>query len=195
VATPQGGTAGVDAVGIVLVLLVPSLLVGMSEEVAVRGFVFQAGGRTLGGWGAIALTAAWFMFLHLLNPGDKTAVVFANLLIVSVLLAFVTLGDRGLWLAIGIHTGWNWCQGNIFGITVSGLAKDNSLFVLGPTDSSAILTGGDYGLEGSIAATVVLGLAAAAAFLWMRPRLGHVELRPVEPPEQVDDGNTPAVGA
>jgi len=61
---------------------------------------------------------------------------------------------RSLWLPIGIHTGWNFAEGNLFGAMVSGTRPSHSLIhstLTGPV----LLTGGDFGPEASVVSIVV----------------------------------------
>jgi hypothetical protein len=66
---------------------------------------------------------------------------------------------------------WNWVQGSIFGIEVSGLKNIASATLLKEVDRGpAWLTGENYGIEGSIACTIVIITAIAAIyFLPLQP--------------------------
>ena len=69
-----------------------------------------------------------------------------------------------LWLPIGIHWAWNFTQGNVFGFSVSGTGKRESILnsmVNGPD----LVTGGDFGPEASVVA-VALGTLISAIFIW-----------------------------
>ncbi|MEI8080306.1 MAG: CPBP family intramembrane glutamate endopeptidase, partial [Actinomycetes bacterium] len=69
----------------------------------------------------------------------------------------------------GIHAGWNYFQGNIFGLPVSGIPEASSLFAFGPASGSTdLVTGGSFGVEASIVGTSVLLVAAIIAFLYYR---------------------------
>jgi hypothetical protein len=70
---------------------------------------------------------------------------------------------RRLWLAIGIHFAWNFTQGGIFGVAVSGIQANGLLqaTLSGPE----LLSGGAFGAEASIIAVIVC-LAAGACFMW-----------------------------
>lgn len=74
-----------------------------------------------------------------------------------------------MWLVGGIHAGWNYFQGNIFGLPVSGHSESTSLFTIGPArHSTAALSGGTFGLEASLLGTVVLAAATVVAFVLFR---------------------------
>ncbi|WP_158597293.1 type II CAAX prenyl endopeptidase Rce1 family protein [Microbacterium telephonicum] len=84
--------------------------------------------------------------------------------------SFVALRVGSLWLVIGIHAGWNFAMGNVYGIAVSGLpAKSTSFVFLEPAAGAPDwLTGGEFGTEGSLAADITLLAAAVIAFLVFR---------------------------
>ena len=62
-----------------------------------------------------------------------------------------------MWFPIALHFSWNFFQGPIFGFEVSGIEL-NSLIVQEITGSD-LLTGGDFGLEGSALLSVLLLLS------------------------------------
>jgi hypothetical protein len=72
---------------------------------------------------------------------------------------------RSLWLPLGIHAAWNFAQGEIFDIPVSGVPVHGLL--IARLDGPPLLTGNGFGLEASIIAIVIatlfgLGLLAIA---------------------------------
>jgi uncharacterized protein len=80
---------------------------------------------------------------------------------------------RSLWLAVGIHWGWNFVQGPVFGAAVSG-GESEGLFkpvISGPEWA----TGGAFGPEGGLLA-LVLCTAAGVVMLVMAHRRGRVVL-------------------
>ena len=114
---------------------------------------------------AVIATSVIFSVLHV----GSSPLVLLNIALYAVFASFVALGQGSLWLICGIHAGWNYFQGNIFGVPVSGHAEANSLFALraraGPSD---LLTGGDFGVEASLVGTAVLLVALMVA--WARYR-------------------------
>jgi hypothetical protein len=71
---------------------------------------------------------------------------------------------RRLWVCIGTHIGWNYCLSQVFSSTVSGHAATDGL-LHGQLVGNAMLTGGAFGVEGSL---IALLLIAAAAAFWLR---------------------------
>ena len=90
-----------------------------------------------------------------------------------------------LWLAVGMHTGWNFFLGTVFGFPVSGIVE-RSVF-LTESDGPALLTGGDFGPEGGLLAAVVLLLGTAALYL---PAC-RLRLRPTPSPSTEEESEEP----
>lgn len=121
------------------------------EELLFRGYLFQklrvSHRRT-----SILLTSAVFALLHAANVGI-TPLAMTNLFLGGVLLALAYEWRKNLWMPVGLHFGWNLMSGPVLGYPVSGYAAEGSIFrttVVGPE----ILTGGRFGLEGSVSITV-----------------------------------------
>lgn len=121
------------------------------EELIFRGLMFQAidkwGGKPL----ALAVTSLFFGVAHLGNTGATLWSAFAIFLEAGVLLGAAFLWRRNLWFAMGLHFAWNGIEG-LLGIPVSGHAAAG-LFTV-KVHGAALLTGGDFGLEGSIVPVV-----------------------------------------
>ena len=141
------------------------------EELIVRGILFRNLEDMLGSWLALAITAALFGLAHLANPNATLTGAVAIALEAGVLLGAAYMATHRLWLAIGIHFAWNFVQGGIFGVAVSGVASNGVL--RGELHGPALLTGGAFGVEGSLVAVVVC-LAAAAPLLAVARRRGNV---------------------
>ena len=141
--------------------LVVAFLAAVFEELLLRAVLFriveQACGTTL----ALLVSAIVFGVLHGANPGATLFSDAAIAIEAGLLLAMAYALTRNLWLAIGIHAGWNFTEGNLFGAQISGMAGSSSL-LHGTLTGPALLTGGRFGPEASIVAIGVCGLAAVA---------------------------------
>lgn len=156
------GTAALLPIAILLFVF---FVQASTEEAMTRGYMLQIGGRDINGWAAILGASIIFTAIH---PGI-TPVAGLNIALYAVFASFVALGQGSLWLIAGIHIGWNYFQGNIFGIPVSGNPTASSLFDFGPTQgSNDLVTGGTFGLEASLIGTLILVIALAVAFLSYR---------------------------
>jgi uncharacterized protein len=147
------------------------VLAAVLEETVMRGVVFRILEQWLGSWIALAISAALFGLLHLLNPGVTLLNAGAVMLEAGVLLAAAYMLTRRLWLCIGIHFAWNFTQGGVFSAAVSGGATTGLLQskLVGPV----WLTGGAFGAEASVIAVLVC-LAAGGVLLFAARRRGHV---------------------
>jgi len=153
--------------------LLTSLLAAILEEIVFRGYLFRLSAKLLGMWGALALTSALFGAAHLSNHGATVGSSVAIALEAGVLLGAAYALTQRLWLPIGLHLGWNFAEGSIFGMSVSGHSTKGSL-LFGTLRGRDLLTGGQFGPEASIVA-VLICLAAAVFLLWRMIRLGRVE--------------------
>ncbi|MFN8156359.1 MAG: type II CAAX endopeptidase family protein [Candidatus Nanopelagicales bacterium] len=162
-ATGQLGTGlsvhanvGADSLVFILLLLLVFFVQASTEEAVTRGYMLQIGGRDINGWVAILGSSVIFAVIH---PG-LSPIALLNIVLYAVFACFVALGQGSLWLIAGIHIGWNYFQGNIYGIPVSGNAHANSLFAFGPTSgSNELLNGGSFGLEASLIGSAILVVA------------------------------------
>jgi CAAX protease family protein len=131
--------------------------------VVMRGVVFRILEQSVGSWIALAISAAIFGLLHLLNPGATLLNAGSVMVEAGVMLAAAYMVTRRLWLCIGIHIAWNFTEGGIFSTAVSGGDAKGLLQakLLGPD----WLTGGAFGVEGSVVALAicaVVGILLAA---------------------------------
>lgn len=130
-----------------------SIVSGFTEEIMLRGWFFRLAEKWLGSWAALALSAALFGAAHLGNPNATLLAAVAIMLEAGIMLAAIYMITRRLWAAIGLHAAWNFAQGGIYGIPVSGGAMDG---ILRPEiRGSELLTGGAFGAEASLPAMVI----------------------------------------
>jgi membrane protease YdiL (CAAX protease family) len=167
------GGYSIDGVEPVSVLATPAaigVVSGITEEIVARGVLFRILEEWLGTWAALVLSSAFFGVAHIGNPHATVWSALAIAAEAGTMLAAAYMVTRRLWLAIGIHAAWNFTQGGIFGVAVSG-AEMKGLFrstMHGPT----WLSGGEFGAEPSALAVVVCGAAATLLLLKAR-RMGH----------------------
>ncbi len=153
---------GVRGAGQIWTMLAIAIVSGTFEEVLFRGIVLRHLESLIGTWGALAFTSGLFGLLHITNPDATWFSSLAIALEAGILLGAAYLLTRRLWLAIGIHAAWNFTQGWVFSVPVSGGDAPLGLLItrrIGPD----WLTGGDFGLEASVIAMLV----ATGAGLWL----------------------------
>ena len=128
--------------------LLTAVVPGITEEIVSRGIIFRLTEEGLGTWIALAISALFFGFAHASNPGASPWSSIAIALEAGVLFGLLYHVTRSLWWCIGLHAGWNFVQGALFGIPVSGIAVDGVLesTLHGPD----WLDGGGFGAEASV---------------------------------------------
>ena len=139
-------------------------LVGVFEETLFRGILFRFLEEGLGSWIALTLTALFFGFSHLSNPNATVWSAIAIALEAGILFGAVYMATRSLWFAMGLHTAWNFLQGNIFGVAVSGNGAPTDSLFRPLIQGNPWLSGGAFGIEASVI-TVVLGLGLGIYFM------------------------------
>lgn len=177
--TRDAGTAGgwaVDALGAAALLAVPAA----GEEALLRGYPLQALAEAWGAGWALGITSLAFGALHLSNP-DVTALGAANTAAAGVFLGVVYLRTGSLWWATAAHLGWNWGIGYLADLPVSGLELMDAPLIEGVAHGPTWWSGGAFGPEGSVLATVGFLGAAAACWWggWPRPERAALERRPL----------------
>lgn len=96
------------------------LMVGVGEEIIFRGILFRWIDEKWGFLTALLVSSALFGLAHVFQPGATWWSILAIAIEAGLLLGSAYKYARTLWLPIGIHWGWNFTQGNIFGFAVSG---------------------------------------------------------------------------
>lgn len=136
--------------------------------------------------GALLFTSALFGVGHLANKGATLSSGLAIMLEAGFLLGAAYSLTGRLWLPIGLHIGWNFTEGSVYGMQISGNANPTGL-LRGSLTGSRLLTGGAFGPEGSIVAVLVC-LALSVYLLYRTAQLGRIE-----PPAWYDTGRPAAV--
>lgn len=138
-----------------------SIMPGFMEELLFRGILFRWLEQFGGSWFALALTSALFGLGHIFNPNATALSSFAIAIEAGILLGGAYMLTRSLWVPIGLHAAWNFTQGFIWDVPVSGL--DQQGLVEAKLSGPEILSGGAFGLEASLIAMVI----ATAAGVWL----------------------------
>lgn len=153
--------------------LVPTLvLAAIAEEIVFRGVIFRILEQWLGSWMALALSALLFGFAHAGNPGASLLTSSAIAIEAGFLLGGAYMLTRRLWFVTALHFAWNFMQGGVFSIAVSGQATKGryETRLTGPD----WLTGGAFGAEASVVAIVCCVLLSAVLLLAVARRSGFV---------------------
>lgn len=138
-----------------------TLLVSLIEETSIRGYVLNSLLHSFNKFGALLVSSLLFALLHLANP-NMSIISFVNIFLAGCLLGAGYIFTKSLWLPIGLHFSWNFFLGPVLGFEVSGLSFQGIInqSVTGPV----WLTGGQFGMEGSLLLTLVIVLAILPIF-------------------------------
>ncbi|HBG75022.1 MAG: hypothetical protein A2X25_04555 [Chloroflexi bacterium GWB2_49_20] len=153
--------------GILLALLI-FLLVGWNEELLSRGYHLQTltSGTNLPL--GLILSSAIFGILHINNP-NATWISTVGIFLAGMFLAFGYVRTHQLWLSIGIHIGWNFSEGVVFGFPVSGW---NGFQITKATFTGpALWTGGSFGPEAGLIVLPALLVGAILIYIYTNPKI------------------------
>lgn len=171
-------------------ILEPVLLffcVGIYEELFSRGYQLKNLAEGLNGlWGlgyrgaiilATLISATIFGLLHAGNP-NATWVSTFNIFLAGLFLAVGYLLTGELAISIGLHMGWNFFQGNVFGFPVSGTDANATTFIAIRQGGNPLITGGAFGPEAGLIGIAALILGSLLIIGWVRLHYGVVQLAP-----------------
>jgi uncharacterized protein len=155
---PGSALEYVSALGWYLVLLAGP---AAAEEAVFRGYPFQVLVAWIGPVLATALASGLFAAAHLGNP-EIDAGGLLNIFLAGVLLSVAYLRTRSLWFATAVHLGWNWTMAGPLDMPVSGLDWFPTPLYTPVPHGPAWVTGGAFGPEGGLVATLAFLLALGA---------------------------------
>ena len=154
-----------------IILLDAGLMAAVMEEFFFRGILFRWIEEFAGSWAALLVTALLFGLAHRANPNATWFSSFAIAVEAGILLGGAYMLTRSLWLPMGLHAAWNFAEGYIFDVPVSGQPEQG--LVTAKLSGPVIMSGGPFGLEASIIAVVIAG-AAGILFVWMAVKRGEL---------------------
>ncbi|HEX5238838.1 MAG TPA: type II CAAX endopeptidase family protein [Sphingomicrobium sp.] len=160
-----------DLSGLLPAFIASALFPAVNEELLFRGILFRWIEEFGGSWAALLVTSALFGCAHLLNPHASPIAAVGIAFEAGVMLGAAYMLTRSLWMPMGLHAAWNFAQGEIYDIPVSGLPAHGLLNarLSGPP----LLTGNGFGLEASIIAIAVATLFGLW-LLWLAIRKGEI---------------------
>ncbi|WP_294682438.1 CPBP family intramembrane glutamic endopeptidase [uncultured Gemella sp.] len=147
-------------IGTIIILIILVLMQGFLEEIVFRGYLMTRLAAKKGKWIAILLSSIFYLVFRMSNP-STSKLDLINIFLISIVMSLLYwYFDNILVIAI-FHAFWNCISGVVFGFNISGIKVSDTIFTVEAISDKQILTGGSYGIEGSIIATVffaVLGL-------------------------------------
>jgi len=156
---------GISAISSVLVILFGWIIQGATEEIVTRGWLLNVLSTKYNIGVGLLISSTLFGLMHLTNPNVNYIAVI-NIILVGLFYGLYVIKTNDLWAVCGMHSAWNFAQGNIFGFKVSGLdVSVGSLIDLNLVGSDFV-TGGIFGPEAGITATFIL-LASIGILLFI----------------------------
>jgi membrane protease YdiL (CAAX protease family) len=154
-------------VGILLWFFGIGAAVGWSEEIAFRGYLLQNLRDGIGLWWAVIISCIFYGLVHMPNP-NSTLLSGSLIAVIGFLRIYGWLSSGQLWLSMGMHAGWNFFQGPIFGFHVSGL--DIETLIQHSVKGPVWITGGVFGPEAGVVVLPVVTFGLAVMYLWTKNR-------------------------
>ena len=164
----------------VLLFLLAFMLQGMGEEALFRGYLLTSVARRHHIWVAIIFSSLMFAAFHSGNAAFGF-IPFLNITLFGIFASVLMLKRGNIWTVGAIHSLWNFAQGNVFGLNVSGNPRFTSILTSFQGEVGAILSGGDFGPEGGLGVTVVLLVAILVSLVMPTKKGEQVE----EAPERI----------
>lgn len=146
-------SVGKISIALFLYYILYFLVVAMFEELFSRTYLLFIFAESYPIAFAVLINGLLFGLLHAFNP-NFTWLAMINISLAGILFSMFTLYHRSINWAIGIHLGWNFAQGILFGYKVSG--TDTPSVLVAKPIGAYYLSGGEFGIEGSLICTIVL---------------------------------------
>lgn len=128
-----------------------------TEEVVFRGYILENLLESMHPFLALTISSILFMLLHFQLLSQPDSLPFINLFLAGLFLGASFIYTKNLWFPLGLHISWNLFQGPVFGFEVSGLQTKSFLRQTILVENT--WTGGAFGFEGSILATILIVVA------------------------------------
>lgn len=149
------GLSATFSIGVFVMFLLGYMVQGMAEEVLCRGYFLVSVSRRYPLAVGIAANSVFFAALHLLNNGISV-LAFINLALFGIFASVYFVKRGNIWGVGALHSIWNLVQGNVYGIRVSGMQSNCTILSSEMVAGRELINGGDFGLEGGLAVTIVL---------------------------------------
>ena len=160
------GNLSFTSILILIVFMIGFFIQSAEEEIMLRGYFFTSLGVHNSIPFAIILSSFGFGLLHIFNDGFGI-ISLINISLIGVLLALYYIQTDNIWGVAAIHGIWNFAQGNIYGIQVSGMNISRSVLTSKAIEGKELLNGGSFGAEAGIVSTIVYIIFIIGMLLYM----------------------------
>lgn len=158
---------GMSTIGYVIIFLIGFLIQGASEELIMRGYLMNSIGAKHKMITAVIVSSVAFGVIHALNPG-VTVLAIINIVLIGVFFCVYAICFDNIWGVCALHGAWNFVQGNFYGIQVSGMTVQDTIFTLSSVEGKQLINGGSFGAEGGLATTIVVLISLAVLLIYMK---------------------------
>ena len=148
-------------------LLIIGVSVSWFEELTFRGYLLQNLVDGIGNRWAVLISSIIFGLIHLQNP-NATILSGIIIILITFILVLGWLRSGQLWIPFGLHAGWNFFLGPVFGFPVSGMLEDS--FIKLTINGPEWITGGDFGPEGGFLVLPIIGIGMILLFVLTKKR-------------------------
>lgn len=143
------------------------LAFSFSEELIFRGIPFQS---LIGKWDIITvglMSNILFTFVHITNPSIGVISII-NIFMAGILFTLIFIKTKSLIACTLSHFLWNFYQVFLLGLPLSGFNFKIGLFEFEQINLPETITGGDFGIEGSILTTFIIIIQVLLFFKYLK---------------------------
>lgn len=148
--------------------LIIFIFVGINEELFSRGYCMTVLKQTKKSWIPVVVSSVIFALMHSMNEGISL-LAYINLFLFGIVMVYLVIKTKNIWMCIGYHITWNYFQGNIFGFLVSGNTTDSIYSI--KTVNPNLINGGNFGPEGGLIVTVLLIVTILGIYRFLPSRV------------------------
>ena len=148
----------------VLILFLLVLIQGILEEIIFRGYLMSRIAAKKSKWIAIFGSTIFYLVFHMSNP-TTTKLSFFNIFLISIVMCLLYWYFDNVLVVVIFHGIWNCISGVVLGFNISGIKVLNSVFTIKLLRDMQVVTGGDFGLDGSILTTLYFAILALIIYM------------------------------
>ncbi|MFP4078648.1 MAG: CPBP family intramembrane glutamic endopeptidase [Candidatus Izemoplasmataceae bacterium] len=166
---------GLQSIPYLIIILCGRLIQGSAEEMVFQGWALPKIGKTYTPLIGVVFVSLLFAVAHGMNP-NMSFLAGINLILYGLFAAFYVLYERSIIGIMMFHAFWNFFQGNVFGLAVSGSGLSAISFTSVVFEENSILNGGAFGAESSLITTIVLCIGVSIlVFLYRKETHQKIE--------------------
>lgn len=138
-----------------ILIIIGWIFQGFEEELVTRSILMNYFASKYNVLAGIIINSLIFSLLHLGNNAFSPLAAI-NIFLVGILFSLLFYISDDIFLSAAAHSFWNFAQGNIFGISVSGTPLSSNTIFKSNLLANDLWTGGQFGIEAGLACTIVL---------------------------------------